>query len=327
MRGREVMMMAGLAATTIASGACSTENSPESQAVPTTATVPEITTSSTTVVTPEVNSTNPYDVASEAVYAAYHDSDFEQADQLVITIADPSIRTQVDHAIDVAEAEEAAWLERQRDDHTGADAMIARIQDPELAQQARDAVALDRHADILYEQTPRDLSAWSVAYNASLSAWSDLYTKAGSEWSALFEQSTVGQQPLPDFYAQCRDMAGSIIQSCAVEQALDAASRDSYNGSYLWSNQLTDPALVELVDHSEADAAIRAVGENSYNRADLFAHQIDSPTEQHRVDEAELSQAQRMAEQGEYNLCQIWSYKVDAEDLQAQLPDCFEAVG
>ena len=78
----------------------------------------------------------------------------------------------------------------QNNDFSTANKTLGFIEDPEVLSLARDAVSAAQREDKLWQQNPRNESAWVKADRTSTSSWADLDRQSTDSWADLDRQAT-----------------------------------------------------------------------------------------------------------------------------------------
>ena len=136
-----------------------------------------------------------HDAASNAATAALIGREYEKAEGLVDAVEDPALRGKAERAVDLAQADRAAWLAWNDNDFSQANTMLSLVELPGIQALASTAIATSQNEYDLWGQNPRDTKAWHEAYTQGRTEWHELRTQALSAWYDLRRQSSDFCQP------------------------------------------------------------------------------------------------------------------------------------
>lgn len=131
-----------------------------------------------------------HDAASKAASTALISREYEKAEGLVDAVEDPALRIQADRAVDLAQAERAAWLAWNDNDFSQANTMLSLVEWPGIQALASTAIATAQKEYDLWGQKPLDTTAWYAANSQARTQWYDLRNQASSAWYQLRAQSS-----------------------------------------------------------------------------------------------------------------------------------------
>ncbi len=169
-----------------------------------------------------------YNVAEDAAYNA-DQGDFSTAEKELAKITDPTVKTQAEHAVQVAYAEDAAYKADNGDiptalselqhvtlndikakateavsygiaeeaaydasngeDYGTAHSLESKITDPALVSKVEQTISQEKSGN-----TDGANNTWDDLYNTANNKWDDLYNQANNEWDTLYRHSDSYQQ-------------------------------------------------------------------------------------------------------------------------------------
>ncbi len=164
---------------------------PRSASTESTSTTANVPTSTTTTICIKRPAANPaIDVATHAAEASVITRNYELAERLVDTIDDAKLRDQAEHAVDLGEAEQTAWLALNDDNFSQANVMLALVEAPDLHALAATAIADAQNEYELWNRKPLDTATWYKAETQATNDWYNLRIQATSAWYGLDQQSS-----------------------------------------------------------------------------------------------------------------------------------------